>query len=119
MPYRFFEREGYIEVQFFGRLAGDEPLTRAERAAIDDLKAVLFDFAEVERMDFDPFILSSPLQQLVSRGARLAIAAENPVWFGMGRQMAGWASLDREVMQVFQDRSSALEWLGHGDAAAS
>lgn len=105
----------YVEVRFFGEIepgtfAGAR-LTEEEIAAIRRAGCVLFDFSEIDSFGFDAERLGQAMQRLGAQGIRLAVHSSNPLFFGVGRQIALYSGLEGEAIAVFDKRVEALGWL--------
>lgn len=105
----------YVEVRFFGEI---EPgtfagvrLTEEEIAAIGRAGCVLFDFSDIDSFGFDAEQLGQAMKRLAAQGIRLAVLSTNPLFFGIGRQVALYSGLEGEAIAVFDQRAAALGWL--------
>ncbi len=106
----------FVEVLFSGEVAvgsvraagGFKP---EEIEALRQLKRLLFDFSAVTNFGFDPLSLGSGIKRLSDFGLALAIVSTNPLYFGIGRQIALYSGVEGDGIAVFVDRPSALMWL--------
>lgn len=115
MPYRFFDRGGYIELQLFGVIEALERLAPEEWEAIRRTKAVLYNYEELAGYPPDPWQMADGVRDMVTRGIRLAGYAPQPAWFGLNRQLIQIAGAPEDMAQAFRDRVAAVAWLLLGD----
>lgn len=113
MPYRFLVHGGYVELELFGVLGTLERFSTEEWELIRATKAVLYTYANGEGIAYNPETTSEATRRMVARGVRLASLAEQPVWFGVNRQIIQWGHLEHSV-RVFTKRSEAVAWLVRG-----
>ena len=109
-------REGYVAFVFSG-VVDQETAGNLAEGRPDMLPAlrrhgrVLFDFSRIERFGFDAFGLGEGMRQLAALGVRLAVASENPEYFGIGRQIAQLSGVEGASIAVFRTEAEAVEWL--------
>jgi len=108
--------EGYVAVVFSGTVDRDSVRGALEarpdaRQAIATLRKVLFDFSAVKAFEFDPFQLGEAMRRVAGQGLRLAIASEQPEFFGVGRQIAQSSGMEGVAIAVFHTRLEAVAWL--------
>lgn len=80
-------------------------------AALEASGRMVIEFAGVESFDFDPIALGATMAYFAQRGLRVAVVAANPVYYGIGRQVALSSGVEGSSVAVFTDAAAALEWL--------
>ena len=116
MLYRFQVRPGFVELELFGELREMEPFTPEEWRTINALRAILYNYDEVDAIGYNPWDMSASAKKAAERGIRLAAFAAKPAWFGVNRQMAQMSEAGEGSVRVFRERAEAVTWLLHGDA---
>lgn len=113
MAYTFLLHERYAEIHLTGVIQAPERLLPEELAEILRLGAVLYDYADVEGVEFDPWAVSDAARRLAERGVRIAGCAPRLEWFGVARQAAQLNNLEGPAFQLFRTRDEAVAWLTH------
>lgn len=112
MPYDFFLRGGYVEIHLFGVLgAQPETLLPEEWEMFFATKAVLYDYSDVEAIEFDPHTIAYNLSRNVRRGIRVAAVSSNPAWYGVNRQIDQLSEANPNAARLFHSRDEAVAWL--------
>jgi hypothetical protein len=116
VPYRFQRRAGFVELELFGVLDQLEPFTPDEWRAINEVRAILYNYHDVETIAYNPWEMSGSTKRLAERGIRFAAYAPQTAWFGVNRQLIQMSEAGEDAVRVFKDRAEAVTWLLHGDA---
>lgn len=112
MPYEFRVHGWFVEFRLFGVLGpSPEPITREEWELVLAMKAVLYNYDDVEGINYDPYLIAENLKRNLARGIRTAAVSSVQAWFGVNRQLQQLSDAEPDMARLFATREAAVEWL--------
>lgn len=111
VPYQFVTHDRYVEVHLIGVLERPERLRPEELDELLRLRAVLYDYTDVEAIRTDPWATAGAVREVAARGIRIAACTPRLDFFGIARQAAQMADIEGPAFGIFRTRDEAVAWL--------